>query len=45
MRAFAIGPGEPLHLVWTGCAASTIMSLRAGFYAQNGNANCATANQ
>lgn len=34
-----------LHLVWTGCAASTIMSLRAGFYAQNGNANCATANQ
>ncbi len=34
-----------LRLVWTACGASTIMSLRAGFFANNGNATCATANQ
>jgi len=30
-----------LRLVWTACATG-ITSLRAGFYANNGNANCAT---
>lgn len=34
-----------LRLVWTACGDSTIMTLRAGFYAANGNATCATANQ
>ena len=34
-----------LRLVWTACGASTIMSLRAGFFANNGNPTCATANQ
>jgi hypothetical protein len=32
-----------LKLIWTACGESTLMSLRAGFYAQNGNANCANA--
>ena len=34
-----------LRLVWTACGDNTIMTLRAGFYAANGNATCAVANQ
>jgi hypothetical protein len=48
MSGYAMGltnNNKNLRLVWTGCTESSIMSLRAGFYAANGNANCATANQ
>ncbi len=48
MSGYAMGlsnGNKNLRLVWTACGENTIMTLRAGFYANNGNANCATANQ
>jgi hypothetical protein len=45
MSGYAMGltnGNKNLRLVWTGCTAANITTLRAGFYANNGNANCAT---